>query len=143
MTLDKETVLEKTKGLFQGDKVIWVVVAILTFISLLAVYSASESVAYPNSAEFLYDLLTKSGLHFNEAYYRYYQKPFDQKHLYPQNLYNTQSYNSLLFKLFNSSGMEVDAEGAETEWAYVGSYEDIEPGDLLFFADTTGKGLTR
>ena len=45
MTLDKETVLEKTKGLFQGDKVIWVVVAILTFISLLAVYSASESVA--------------------------------------------------------------------------------------------------
>ena len=43
--IDKETVAEKTKNLFQGDKVIWVVVAILTFISLLTVYSASESVA--------------------------------------------------------------------------------------------------
>lgn len=43
--IDKETVAEKTRNLFQGDKVIWVVVAILTFISLLTVYSASESVA--------------------------------------------------------------------------------------------------
>lgn len=43
--ISKETVVEKTRGLFQGDKVIWVVVAILTFISLLTVYSASESVA--------------------------------------------------------------------------------------------------
>jgi cell division protein FtsW len=43
--LDKETVVEKTKNLFQGDKVIWMVVAILTFMSLLTVYSASESVA--------------------------------------------------------------------------------------------------
>ena len=43
--IDKETVINKTKGLFQGDKVIWVVVAFLTLISLLAVYSASESVA--------------------------------------------------------------------------------------------------
>ena len=43
--IDKETVAEKTRNLFQGDKVIWVVVAILTFMSLLTVYSASESVA--------------------------------------------------------------------------------------------------
>ena len=43
--LDKDTVVEKTKNLFQGDKVIWMVVAILTFMSLLTVYSASESVA--------------------------------------------------------------------------------------------------
>ena len=43
--IDRETVIEKTKNLFQGDKVIWVVVAFLTLISLLAVYSASESVA--------------------------------------------------------------------------------------------------
>lgn len=33
------------RNLFRGDKVIWVVVAFLTLISLLAVYSASESVA--------------------------------------------------------------------------------------------------
>ena len=43
--ISKETVIEKTKNLFQGDKVVWVVVAILTFMSLLTVYSASESVA--------------------------------------------------------------------------------------------------
>lgn len=43
--LSKESIIEKTKNLFQGDKVIWVVVALLTLISLLAVYSASESVA--------------------------------------------------------------------------------------------------
>ena len=43
--INKENVIEKTKNLFQGDKVIWVVVAILTFMSLLTVYSASESVA--------------------------------------------------------------------------------------------------
>ena len=43
--ISKELVIEKTKNLFRGDKVIWVVVAILTLISLLAVYSASESVA--------------------------------------------------------------------------------------------------
>lgn len=43
--INKETVAEKTRNLFQGDKVIWVVVAILTFMSLLTVYSASESVA--------------------------------------------------------------------------------------------------
>ena len=43
--IDKESVGEKAKNLFQGDKVIWVVVAILTFMSLLTVYSASESVA--------------------------------------------------------------------------------------------------
>ena len=43
--IDRDTVINKTKGLFQGDKVIWVVVAFLTLISLLAVYSASESVA--------------------------------------------------------------------------------------------------
>ncbi len=43
--MDKKTAVEKTRNLFQGDKVIWVVVAILTFISLLTVYSASESMA--------------------------------------------------------------------------------------------------
>lgn len=43
--INKEWVIEKTKSLFKGDKVIWMVVAFLTLISLLAVYSASESVA--------------------------------------------------------------------------------------------------
>ena len=43
--INKEWVIEKTRSLFKGDKVIWMVVAFLTLISLLAVYSASESVA--------------------------------------------------------------------------------------------------
>ena len=43
--INKEWVIEKTRSLIKGDKVIWMVVAFLTLISLLAVYSASESVA--------------------------------------------------------------------------------------------------
>ena len=43
--INKEWAIEKTRSLFKGDKVIWMVVAFLTLISLLAVYSASESVA--------------------------------------------------------------------------------------------------
>lgn len=46
--MDKETFVKKAKNLFQGDKVIWVVVLLLTFFSLLTVYSASESVANRN-----------------------------------------------------------------------------------------------
>lgn len=95
---------------------------------------------FENSAEFVYQLLNDGGLHFNEAYYRFYQKPLDNEKLYPHSLYRTDVYNSLLFKLFNSSGMHVTAGGDETEWAYIDSYEDVEPGDLLFFASTAGKG---
>lgn len=96
--------------------------------------------AYPDSAEFVYDLLTAKGFRFNEGYYRFYQKPFYEKTLYPQNLYTTDVYNSLLFKLFNSSGMQVTYQGQETEWAYIASYDDVQPGDLLFFSDPAGKG---
>ena len=95
---------------------------------------------YQNSAEFIYSLLSESGLHFNEGYYRFYQKPLDNESLYPHGLYRDNVYNSLLFKLFNSSGMHVTADGEETEWAYIDAYEDIEPGDVLFFSNTDGKG---
>ena len=84
--------------------------------------------------------MTAEGLQFNEGYYRFYQKPLDSKTLYPNHLYTQAVYNSLLFKLFNSSGMQVDADGQETEWAYIYSYDAIEPGDLLFFADPSAKG---
>jgi len=40
--------MEKLKNLIQGDKVIWVMVVFLVLISLLAVYSASESYANMN-----------------------------------------------------------------------------------------------
>ncbi|MBR3130445.1 MAG: C40 family peptidase, partial [Clostridia bacterium] len=95
---------------------------------------------YQNSAEFVYALLTATGLHFNEGYYRYYQKPLDQEKLYPHGLYRDNVYNTLLYKLFNSSGQHVTSNGQETEWAYIDSFDDIEPGDLLFFSDTSGKG---
>ena len=93
-----------------------------------------------NAAEFVYNLLYSTGLHFNEVYYRFYQKPLDQEKLYPNRLYRDAVYNTLLFKLFNSSGMHVTCNGEETEWAFIQSYEDIEPGDLLFFSNTDGKG---
>lgn len=97
---------------------------------------------YADSAEMLYDLLTESGLQFNEVYYRFYQKPLENESLYPQKLYIQPYYNSLTFKLFNSSGMEVHADGNETEWAYIDTFEAVEPGDLLFFADTYAKGVS-
>lgn len=95
---------------------------------------------YTDSAAFLYDLLCAEGLHFNDVYYRYYQKPLEDETLYPKHLYVAASYNSLLFKLFNSAGDLVTCNGEETEWAYIGSYEEIEEGDILFFSDVSGKG---
>ena len=95
---------------------------------------------YENPAEFVYALLSRAGLHFNDVYYRYYQKPLDRTDLYPHSLYRDAVYNTLMFKLFNSSGQHVTSNGNETEWAYIHNYEDLEPGDLVFFCDTTGKG---
>ena len=95
---------------------------------------------YMDTAVFLFDLLRSEGLHFNEAYYLYYQKPLDDETLYPKHLYITPIYNTLLFKLFNSAGDLVTCNGEETEWKYIADYEEIEAGDLLFFADDYGKG---
>lgn len=106
------------------------------------VSDASERIGepYADSASFLYDMLRAEGLHFNEVYYRFYQKPLDDEKLYPKHLYISAVYNSLLFKLFNSAGNLVTCNGEETEWAYIGSYDEIEEGDILFFSDTSGKG---
>ena len=103
---------------------------------------AGESVDAPfdSAADFLYETLKKAGLHFNEGYYRFYQKPLGDETLYPKHLYIDPIYNSLLFKLFNSAGDLVTANGAETEWAYIDSLENAERGDLLFFSNGIGKG---
>ena len=95
---------------------------------------------YANPATFLYDMLCAEGLHFNEVYYQFYQKPLEDETLYPQHLYVQPIYNALIFKLFNSAGDLVTCDGEETEWQYIGDYESIEAGDLLFFADDAGKG---
>ncbi len=46
MTLTKEVITEKIKNLFRGDKVIWMVVVFLALISMLVVYTSSDSLAY-------------------------------------------------------------------------------------------------
>ena len=97
-------------------------------------------VKYTDAASLLFDLLRSEGLHFNEAYYRFYQKPLDNETLYPKKLYIAPVYNSLAFKLFNSAGDLVTLDGSETEWAYIDSYDALEPGDLVFFSDMAGKG---
>jgi cell division protein FtsW len=44
--ITKEVISAKIKGLFRGDKVIWMVVVFLALISMLVVYTSSDSLAY-------------------------------------------------------------------------------------------------
>ena len=44
--ITKEAVTDKIKDLFRGDKVIWMIVVFLTLISMLVVYTSSDSLAY-------------------------------------------------------------------------------------------------
>lgn len=44
--ITKEAVSEKLKDLFRGDKVIWMIVVFLALISMLVVYTSSDSLAY-------------------------------------------------------------------------------------------------
>ena len=78
--------------------------------------------------------LTRAGLFFSPGYYTYLEKPLGNIEFYPQQLYQQEVYNSLLFKLWNSAGDLVLANGEETEWAYIDDYMDVERGDLLFFS---------
>lgn len=43
--INKESIATKVKGLFKGDRVIWMVVVFLVLISLLVVYTSSEQLA--------------------------------------------------------------------------------------------------
>ena len=44
--ITKEAISGKVKGLFRGDKVIWMIVVFLAVISMLVVYTSSDSLAY-------------------------------------------------------------------------------------------------
>lgn len=44
--ITKEAISGKVKGLFRGDKVIWMIVVFLALISMLVVYTSSDSLAY-------------------------------------------------------------------------------------------------
>ncbi len=87
-----------------------------------------------NSETFLYTQLAASGLQFSVGYYALYQKPLFDRLLYVNGLYLDDVYNSLLFKLWNSAGDQVTANGQETEWAYIADYDALQRGDLVFFS---------
>ena len=48
--------------------------------------------------------------------------------------------NTLLFKLFNTSGAQVRYNGQQTQWEYVPSDGELQKGDILFFNEPLGKG---
>ena len=106
--------------------------------SAAAFADAAEALAgerAESAEELIVSELTRAGLYFSPGYYRYLEKPLGNQLLYPQGLYQEPVYNSLRFKLWNSAGNLVYAAGHETEWAYLGSYDEVQRGDLLFFSE--------
>ena len=64
-------------------------------------------------AERIYRALGRLGLDFDPLYYRVYKKELDNEERYPR-FYTDDVYNSLLFKLFNTSGSNVQYAGQRT-----------------------------
>ena len=90
-------------------------------------------------AERIYAALGRLGLDFDPFYYRVYQKALDNDERYPR-FYKEPVYNSLLFKLFNTSGSNVLYDGERTQWEYVPASGQLEKGDILFFTEALDKG---
>ena len=90
-------------------------------------------------ADRIYAALGRLGLDFDPFYYAVYQKTLDDDERYPR-FYKDDVYNSLLFKLFNSSGAQVFYQGARTQWEYVPAGGELQKGDILFFVDALDKG---
>ena len=90
-------------------------------------------------AERIYRALGRLGLDFDPLYYRVYKKELDNEERYPR-FYTDDVYNSLLFKLFNTSGSNVQYAGQRTQWEYVPAKGRLQKGDILFFTEALGKG---
>ena len=90
-------------------------------------------------ADRVYAALGRLGLDFDPVYYRVYKKALDDDERYPR-FYKDEVYNSLLFRLFNSTGSQVFYEGHPTQWEYVPATEALQRGDILFFTESLGKG---
>ena len=90
-------------------------------------------------AERIYAVLGRLGLDFDPVYYRVYRKALDDDERYPR-FYKDEVYNSLLFKLFNSTGAEVQYQGQRTQWEYVPADGPLQKGDILFFTEALEKG---
>ena len=84
--------------------------------------------------ERIYAALCRLGLDFEPYYYRVYEKDLKDDKKYPQ-YYKDDVYNSLLFKLFNSTGSLVYFDGHRTQWEYVPASGQVQKGDILFFSE--------
>lgn len=103
--------------------------------------AAREGAEAPSGAALVRTLLESMGLYFDPYYYTYFQKPLYDKNLYASRLYTDDMYNSLAFKLFNTSGSLVQSNGKPTQWLYFDDPEQLEKGDLLFFAGVPEKAV--
>ena len=84
--------------------------------------------------ERIYSALCRLGFDFEPFYYRVYQKDLKNDKKYPR-FYKEDVYNSLIFKLFNSTGSLVYYNGHRTQWEYVPVTGELQQGDILFFSE--------
>ncbi len=84
--------------------------------------------------ERIYVALCRLGLDFEPYYYRVFKKDLQDEKKYPL-YYKDEMYNSLRFKLYNSTGSLVYYEGHPTQWEYVSNKGPLEKGDILFFSE--------
>lgn len=93
-----------------------------------------QGMAAGDMESLLYEALSRRGLYFDPGYYLFFTKELSNNTLYPR-FYKDDTYNSLLFKLFNTAGDRVLYEGKPTQWAYVGQIDALQRGDVVFFSD--------
>ena len=84
--------------------------------------------------ERIYAALCRLGFDFEPYYYRVFKKDLQDEKKYPL-YYKDPTYNSLRFKLFNSTGSLVYYEGHQTQWEYVPVKGELQRGDILFFSE--------
>ena len=68
-----------------------------------------------------------------------YRKALDDDERYPL-FYKDDVYNSLLFRLFNTTGDLVYYDGQRTQWEYVPADGTLQRGDILFFSEPLEQG---
>ena len=85
-------------------------------------------------AERIYSSLCRLGFDFEPFYYRVFRKDLQDSVKYPL-FYKDEVYNSLGYKLFNSTGSLVYYQGRRTQWEYVPVGGELQRGDILFFTE--------
>ncbi len=84
--------------------------------------------------ERIYAALCRLGLDFEPYYYRVFRKDLQDDKKYPL-YYKDDGYNSLRFKLFNSTGSLAYYKGHRTQWEYIPASSELQKGDILFFSE--------